>query len=258
MFVREFKPKWKYHATLAPKLVRSRQEECKLGPGWSDQYQHQGYPKALYRPNRRPPRVAHDGTLIPPEPLTKVVQNEEEKKARLASGWYQTPADFPPTPPAVQPAAREQARKKQVALGKGHDTGSSRPVITVANTEPVHSTPSGETTNAVQRLDLTENDGHGALQDEVKLLKPNEAAELERLDRPESDHDRWEKRIGGWVIDRDTISVAEVLASCIGKPQTQWTQADKNRVARSLRALGWKRFQHRHGPRREWRYRRTK
>src|SRR6185437_7385734 len=128
MFVREFKPKWKYHATLAPKLVRSRQEECKLGPGWSDQYQHQEYPKALYHPNRRPPRVAQDGTLIPPEPLTKVVQNEEEKKAWLASGWYQTPADFPSARPAVQPAARDLARTN----------------------EPVHSTPSGETTNAVQ------------------------------------------------------------------------------------------------------------
>ena len=256
MFVREFKPKWKYHATLAPKLVRSRQEECKLGPGWSDQYQHQEYPKALYRPNRRPPRVAQDGTLVPPEPLTKVVQNEEEKKAWLASGWYQTPADFPRGRPAVQPAAREQARKKQIALGERHDNGSSRPVITIANTEPVHSTPSGETTNAVQRLDLTENDDQGDLQDEVKLLEPNEAANLERSDRPKNDS--WEKRIGDWVIDRDNISVAEVLASCIGKPQIQWTQADKNRVARSLRALGWKRFQHRHGQWREWRYRRTK
>jgi len=73
-----------------------------------------------------------------------------------------------------------------------------------------------------------------------------------------TDHDPWEKRIGDWVIDRDNISVTEVLASCIGKTQTQWTQADKNRVARSLRVLGWKRFQHRHGQWREWRYRRTK
>ena len=246
MFVREFKPKWKYHATLAPKLVRSRQEERDLGPGWSDQYQHQEYPKALYRPNRRPPRVAQDGTLVPPEPLTKVVQNEEEKKAWLASGWYQTPADFPPTPPAVQPAAREQARKKQIALGERHDNGSSRPVITIANTEPVHSTPSGESTNAVQQLDLTEKHDHGSLQAEVKLLEPNEAAELERLDHPE--RAPWDKRIGDWVIDRDTISVTEVLTSCIGKPQTQWTQADKNRVARSLRVLGWKRFQQRLKP----------
>jgi hypothetical protein len=255
MFVREFKPKWKYHATLAPKLVRSRQEECKLGSGWSDQYQHQEYPKALYHPNRRPPRVAQDGTLVPPEPLTKVVQNEEEKKVWLASGWYQTPADFPPERPAGQPAAREQARKKQGALGKRHDNGPSRPVITVTNTESVHSTPSGETTNAVQQLDLTERHDHGSLQEEVKVLKPK-AAELERVDRP--NHDPWEKQMEGWAIDRDTISVTEVLASCIGKPKTQWTQADKNRVARSLRALGWKRFQHRHGPSREWRYRRTK
>jgi hypothetical protein len=120
----------------------------------------------------------------------------------------------------------------------------------------VHSTPSGETTNAVQRLDLNGKHSHGEYQDQVKLLEPNEAAELEHVDRPGSDS--WEKRIGDWVMDRDTISVTEVLASCIGKPQTQWTQADKNRVARSLRVLRWKRFQHRHGKFREWRYRRTK
>jgi hypothetical protein len=54
MFVREFKPKWKYHETLAPKLVRSRQEECALGPGWSDQYQHQEYPKCVYHPTKAP------------------------------------------------------------------------------------------------------------------------------------------------------------------------------------------------------------
>ena len=133
--------------------------------------------------------------------------------------------------------------------GKRHDSGPSRPVITVANTESVHSTPSGEPTNAVQLLDPNEQYDQGDLQDEVKLLEPNEAANLERLDRPKSDS--WEKRIGDWVIDRGTISATELLASCIGKPQTQWTQADKNRVARSLRALGWKRFQHRHGPWRE-------
>ena len=255
MFVREFKPKWKYHATLAPKLVRSRQEERDIGPGLYDQYQHQEYPKVLYHPNRRPPRVAQDGTLIPPEPLTKVVQNEEEKKAWLASGWYQTPADFPRERPAVESTAREQSRKKQIVLGKRHDNGSSRPVIRVADTEPAHSTPSAETTTAVKRLDPTEKYNHGSLQDEVKLLKPNAAA-VERVDRPE--RDPWEKRIGDWLIDRDIISVAEVLASCIGKPQIEWTQADKNRVGRLLRALGWKRFQYRHGPRRWWRYRRTK
>ena len=112
-------------------------------------------------------------------------------------------------------------------------------VLRSANTELMHSTLSGETTNAVQLPDLTEN----------------QTAELERVDRPE--RDPWEQRIGDWLINRDTISVTEVLASCIDKPQIQWTQADKNRVASSLRALGWKRFQHRHGPRREGRYRRT-
>ena len=129
--------------------------------------------------------------------------------------------------PAVQPAARDQARTNK----------------------PMHSIPSGEPTNAVQLLDPNEHYDHGDFHDQVKLLQTNEAAELEYVDRPE--RDPWEKRIGDWVMDRGTISVAEILASCLHKPQTQWIQADKNRVARSLRALGWKRFQYRHGPRRE-------
>jgi hypothetical protein len=35
-----------------------------------------------------------------------------------------------------------------------------------------------------------------------------------------------------------------------------WTQMDRNRVARCLRANGWKQYKARYGDRREWRYRR--
>jgi hypothetical protein len=48
-----------------------------------------------------------------------------------------------------------------------------------------------------------------------------------------------------------------VLEKCINKPQAQWTQGDKNRVGRSLRAVGWERYYERDGERLEWRWRRA-
>jgi hypothetical protein len=101
-FVREFKPKWKYHATLAPKLVCSRQEERDLGPGWSDQYQHQEYPKCVYHPTKAP-----DG---------KIVKNLDEHKA-LGKGWYATPGDFPQTRAVAGQTVGEQADNKEVPAG---------------------------------------------------------------------------------------------------------------------------------------------
>lgn len=80
-----------------------------------------------------------------------------------------------------------------------------------------------------------------------------EAAE-EQADRYEGDP--WDELIVAWAGLRDSVSVAEVLTSCLEKKKDLWTQTDKNRVARCLRALGWIRY--RTGPRgsREWRYRR--
>ena len=49
----------------------------------------------------------------------------------------------------------------------------------------------------------------------------------------------------------------DVLTICIEKVKWTWTQADKNVVARCLRALGWERYQARTGEGREWPYRRT-
>jgi hypothetical protein len=48
-----------------------------------------------------------------------------------------------------------------------------------------------------------------------------------------------------------------VLAECLKKDRAQWTQTDANRVARSLRSMGWERYQQRDGTCRQWRYRRV-
>jgi hypothetical protein len=55
----------------------------------------------------------------------------------------------------------------------------------------------------------------------------------------------------------DSVTTQDVLLHCIGKRMDQWTQADKMRVARSLKNLGWQRY--RAGPKanRQWRYRKT-
>jgi predicted P-loop ATPase len=68
--------------------------------------------------------------------------------------------------------------------------------------------------------------------------------------------DPWQTPIGDWLEPRAEATIDQILVSCIDKPKKDWTQADKNRIARSLRALGWERFQRRDGTRREWAYHR--
>jgi predicted P-loop ATPase len=67
--------------------------------------------------------------------------------------------------------------------------------------------------------------------------------------------DPWEEIISPWLNERANTSVSEVLDKCLNKPQAQWTQTDKTRIARCLRALGWDRYRERQGSRLEWRYR---
>jgi predicted P-loop ATPase len=82
----------------------------------------------------------------------------------------------------------------------------------------------------------------------------NERAEEEQADRCEEDP--WQELIMSWAEGRLEVSIQNVLTQCIEKPRAQWTQQDRNRVARCLRTMGWRR--HRVGPRgdREWRYKR--
>ncbi len=82
-----------------------------------------------------------------------------------------------------------------------------------------------------------------------------EAAAQEQADR--FDGDPWEELIARWCEDRERASVSEVLSCCLDKPKAQWTQADKNRVARCFRGLSWERYRERQGARLEWRYRRV-
>ena len=75
----------------------------------------------------------------------------------------------------------------------------------------------------------------------------------QQIDRYEGDP--WEEAMGPWMECRSNVSISEVLEKCLNKPQSLWTQTDKNRVARCLRSLGWERYRERHGQRLEWRYR---
>lgn len=64
-------------------------------------------------------------------------------------------------------------------------------------------------------------------------------------------------RLTPWLDVRARTSVSALLEKCVTKPQAQWTQGDKNRVGRCLRALGWERYRERERERLEWRWRRA-
>lgn len=81
------------------------------------------------------------------------------------------------------------------------------------------------------------------------------AATEEQAERFESDP--WQELIANWAGNRADASVSETLSCCLDKPRAQWTQVDKNRVARCFRALGWERYRERQGATLEWRYRRA-
>jgi predicted P-loop ATPase len=70
--------------------------------------------------------------------------------------------------------------------------------------------------------------------------------------------DPWEEVIAAWLEARSSVSISEVLEKCLQKAQALWTQTDKNRTARCLKALGWERYRERHGALLEWRYQREK
>ena len=75
----------------------------------------------------------------------------------------------------------------------------------------------------------------------------------QQVDRYEGDP--WEEVIAPWIETRSSVSISEVLEKCLAKPQALWTQTDKIRAARCLRAQGWQRFREREGRHLEWRYR---
>jgi predicted P-loop ATPase len=85
--------------------------------------------------------------------------------------------------------------------------------------------------------------------DLVKLASDQQEARYEG--------DPWEEVVGPWLESKQTTAISEVLEKCINKPQAQWTQTDKIRAARCLRAQGWVRYRERQGDRLEWRYRKV-
>jgi predicted P-loop ATPase len=82
-----------------------------------------------------------------------------------------------------------------------------------------------------------------------------EAAANEQQDRYEGDP--WDGLIGAWIKEKNNVSIEDILERCIEKKKDQWTQGDKNRIGRSLRAQGWERYRHREGQEREWRFRKN-
>lgn len=80
------------------------------------------------------------------------------------------------------------------------------------------------------------------------LDDPALVRQAEREQRKRYEPDPWEPVIQKWTggpPPLDTTSVDEILELCIKKPRDRWTPPDKNRVARSLKSLGWKRRQRR-------------
>ena len=63
----------------------------------------------------------------------------------------------------------------------------------------------------------------------------------QQVDRYEGDP--WEEVIAPWIETKSSVSISEVLEKCLAKPQAQWTQTDKIRAARCLRAQGWRGFE---------------
>lgn len=73
--------------------------------------------------------------------------------------------------------------------------------------------------------------------------------------RERYDADPWQGLVQKWLGGQHDVSIDDVLTQCLEKPKGQWTQADKNRVGRCLRALGWDRYRVRDGAALAWRFR---
>ena len=118
----EFKPKWKHHATLPPRQVHTREQEERLGEGWTDTYQHQAYPSYRYHPTKAP--------------SGKIVKDAVEHQA-LGEGWYATPADFPQTNATVEQSgpARTTTPRPSAAVSDGHRSGHNTAALAE---EPAH------------------------------------------------------------------------------------------------------------------------
>ena len=89
------------------------------------------------------------------------------------------------------------------------------------------------------------------------------------------DGDAWDELISTWIENptqkqessghpiepfsstSESISVADVLTHAIGKRAEHWNQTDANRVARSLKSMGWERYRRRMSGVLTWHYRKA-
>jgi hypothetical protein len=76
------------------------------------------------------------------------------------------------------------------------------------------------------------------------------------LDSPEQSRDTHGHPVEPYTSDFESVTVSDILMHCIRKPVDKWTQADKNQVARALRAMKWEQFRKKRGGRVERRYQR--
>jgi len=94
----------------------------------------------------------------------------------------------------------------------------------------------------------------------------NRLAAAQQSDRYEGDP--WQETVAPWLDDptrcnhsepfsstSESVTIADVLTHCIGKRVDQWTQQDKNRIARILQACQFGRYRQRTENGLEWRYR---
>jgi len=118
--------------------------------------------------------------------------------------------------------------------------------------------------------EAVERFNHGAVW-WLDSLELNAAAAEQQADRYEGDP--WEPIIREWIAspcarpdggggllpmtsNRESVTVADILGHAIAKRPELWTQTDKNRVARCLKAMNWERYRARTEGGLEWRYRR--
>jgi hypothetical protein len=64
----------------------------------------------------------------------------------------------------------------------------------------------------------------------------------------------WRDKIEAWLDDKESVSVAQVLADCLNKPADRWEQRDQNNVADCLRSLGWRKRRSGSRGKRKYRY----
>jgi len=59
--------------------------------------------------------------------------------------------------------------------------------------------------------------------------------------RERYDEDAWQPLVEEWIQGYEHVTVEQILRKCLDKQHRDWSQGDKSRVGRCLRAIGWTR-----------------